>query len=186
MSLSQSIQTQARPKAWEWLPWLKVLSERAALDARGRKLRASREETLDKLLGGSMEEELSRSPYKLQALLTVHGHAYAMCGAGHLGSWSLCVSISFHGVLRGDLARALPPSQLLPAWRRQRRRTASGNFSLCFSGATTDDAISSVVVDRDTLRHLLAPRPKVPKLPKTLLPRKEDCKDPSSARSIAV
>ena len=46
-------------------------------------------------------------------------------------------------------------------------------FSLCFSGAATlDDAITSVVVDRDMLRHLLVARPKMPKAVKT--PRKEE------------
>ncbi|CAE7201480.1 unnamed protein product [Symbiodinium microadriaticum] len=36
-------------------------------------------------------------------------------------------------------------------------------FGLCYVGETLDDALSSVAVDGDLLRHLLMPRPKMPK-----------------------
>ena len=36
-------------------------------------------------------------------------------------------------------------------------------FGLCFAGSTLGDAVRTVAVDRNLLRHLLAPRPKFPK-----------------------
>ena len=155
MPFLQTIQTQANQKAGEWLPWRKVLSERATLDARGHKQRSSREEALDKLLGGpaeeELEQELSPSPFRLQTLLTVRGHAYAMCGAGHLGSWSLHVSrfLEFYAATVGEHFR--PPN--LAEAEEAEQQTTREIFSLCFSGASLDDAISSVVVDRDMLRQ---------------------------------
>ena len=138
--------------------------------------RSLREEALDKLLGGSAEEELeqelSPSPFRLQTLLTVRGHAYAMCGVGHLWSWSLCVSrfMEFYAATVGEHFRPPNLAEAEEADQQARRE----NLSLCFSGASLDDAISSVVVDRDMLRHLLVPRPKLPKPPKMPSVRRED------------
>ncbi|CAE7342270.1 CELA2A, partial [Symbiodinium sp. CCMP2456] len=38
-------------------------------------------------------------------------------------------------------------------------------FNLCFDGASLDDALNHVVVERDLLRHLLMPQPKTQKQP---------------------
>ena len=38
-------------------------------------------------------------------------------------------------------------------------------FGLCYSGASLDDALSTVTIDRDMLRSLLMPRPKIEKPP---------------------
>ena len=38
-------------------------------------------------------------------------------------------------------------------------------FGLCYSGASLDDALSTMTIDRDMLRSLLMPRPKIEKPP---------------------
>ena len=50
-------------------------------------------------------------------------------------------------------------------------------FTLCLRGAKLDDAISTVVLDRDMLRHLLAPRPKLPTLLNSGAKRGRDVND---------
>ena len=85
VSLLQLVQNQCTQKAWEWLPWKKLLSEKAALELHSRRPRSAKEDAFEQLLlnaGGGFDEEwdmdLSPSPFRLQQMLTVRGHAYAM------------------------------------------------------------------------------------------------------------
>ena len=81
-----------------------------------------------------MGHDLSPSPFRLQQMLTVRGHAYAMSGAGHLGSWSLYVAhfMEFYAAPAGEHFRAPNLSEAEEADQQATREI----FSLCISGAT--------------------------------------------------
>ena len=102
-------------------------------------------------------------PFKIQvqALLQVRSFAFAMVGACHLGSWNLYVHkfMDFYTADPGEHFR-FPTVQEAEQADRQAVREV---FSLCFAGSTLDDALNTVAFERDMLRHLLLPRPKLPK-----------------------
>ena len=92
LGLLQCVQSQCKSKAWTWIPWKRLLSEEAALDVQARRATRKRDmvEVVAEAAGLCSDEwdlDLSASPYKVQTLLSVRAHAYAMSEAGHLHSW---------------------------------------------------------------------------------------------------
>ena len=95
LGLLQCVQSQCKSKAWTWIPWKRLLSEEAALDVQARRATRKRDmvEVVAETAGLCSDEsdlDLSASPYKVQTLLSVRAHAYAMPEAGqagHLRSW---------------------------------------------------------------------------------------------------
>ena len=95
LGLLQCVQSQCKSKAWTWIPWKRLLSKKAALDVQAR--RATRKHDMAEvvaeaagLCSDEWDLDLSASPYKVQTLLSVRAHAYAMPEAGqagHLRPW---------------------------------------------------------------------------------------------------
>ena len=143
-------------------PWKKVLSEKVASALEDRKPALG---PLEILCGATVEEQLDRefsnAPFPILQLLTVRGHAYAMVGSGHLGSWTLYNNrfMKFYIQEPGPHLRYCSAQEAEEADQAAMREV----FNLCFAGASIDDALHSIAVDRDMLRSLLMPRPKVDK-----------------------
>ena len=76
-----TIKQQCAQKAWEWLPWRKVLSEEQAMRLK-EKRSASKLEMVDLLAHASGIWEES-----MENLLLVRAHAFAFCGHGHMNLW---------------------------------------------------------------------------------------------------
>ena len=176
MTLLNQVKAQADSKSWDWIPWKKLLSEKMAAAMRGRRKPEPAEAFMEALACGAgfYEEqydlELSSAPYQVLALLQVRSHAYAMLEACHLGSWALYNSRFMEYYTRdcGDHFRFLTVSEAEEADQLALREV----FGLCYAGSSLDDALSTVAVDRDMLRHLLMPRPKVAKQPRDKEPLK--------------
>jgi hypothetical protein len=157
------VKTQHDNKAWDWLPWKKVLSEKVASALKGKKPALG---PLEVLCGANVEEqldrELSNQPFPILQLLTVRGHAYAMVGSGHLGSWTLYNNrfMKFYTQVPGPHLRFCSAQEAEEADQAAMREV----FNLCYAGSSIDDALHSIAVDRDMLRSLLMPRPKLEKL----------------------
>ena len=78
--------------------------------------------------------------------------------AAHLGSWAL-----YSAKFMGYYTKKPPAFQRGPngAEAEEADRTCLAEvFGLCFNGATMDNALRQVVVERDMLRNLLGPQPK--------------------------
>ena len=157
------VKTQHDNKAWDWLPWKKVLSEKVASALKDKKPALG---PLEVLCGANVEEqldrELSNQPFPILQLLTVRGHAYAMVGSGHLGSWTLYNNrfMKFYTQVPGPHLRFCSAQEAEEADQAAMREV----FNLCYAGSSIDDALHSIAVDRDMLRSLLMPRPKLEKL----------------------
>ena len=167
MSYLQLVQPQVSQKAWEWVLWKKMLSEKAANAVRERKADKERDAIAEYLMAASgvqaeqWDLDLSPSPFKVQGLLYVRAHAFAMCGACHLGSWSLYIS-KFLEFYTADVGEHFRPPTVQEAEEAD-KAAMQEVFTLCFAGSSLDDALSNIAVDRDLLRHFLVPRPKLPK-----------------------
>ena len=163
MTFLQCIHAQCIGKNWEWVPWRRVLSDAASLEVKAQ--RVSTDMNLMHLVAESMgipkEEhaaELPCSAFKIQCLLETRGNAYAMCKAARLGSWAL-----YSAKFMGYYTKKPPAFQRGPngAEAEEADRTCLAEvFDLCFNGATMDNALHQVVVERDMLRSLLGPQPK--------------------------
>ena len=93
-----------------------------------------------------------------------------MVGAAHLGSWQLYNNkfLEYYTKDVGEHFRFPNVSEAEEADQQAMREI----FSLCFNGVNLDDALSSVAVDRDMLRQLLFPRPKLSLKPREKEPLK--------------
>ena len=167
MSYLQFVQSQVAQKAWEWVPWKKMLSDKAANAVRERKTDKGRDAVAEYLMVASgvqaeqWDLDLSPPPFKVQGLLYVRALAFAMCGACHLGSWSLYIS-KFLELRTADLGEHFRPLTVQEAEDAD-RAAMHEVFTLCFSGSSLDDALSNIAVDTDLLRHFLVLRPTLPK-----------------------
>ena len=164
LGLLQCVQNQASSKAWEWVPWKRLLSDKAAAEVQARRSRTPHNEVLEFLCVSAglheleWDQDLPASPYKLQLILQTRAHVYAMVNACHLGNFNLYTAkfLDFYTSAPGEGFR--PPSA---AEAEEADKTALNEiFSLCFGGASLDDAISTIINDRDLLRYLLMARPK--------------------------
>eukprot|EP00435_Cladocopium_sp_Y103_P069545 s709_g33.t1 len=165
MSFLNTVKNQHDNKAWDWVPWKKVLSEKVASTLKEGKNPIY---SLEALMLASCQEDvldrdISSAPYPILQRLQVRAHAYAMVGSGHLGSWNLYNSrfMKFYTNDPGPHFRFCTAQEAEEADQCALREV----FGLCFAGATLDDALSTVAVDRDMLRSLLMPRPKLEKPP---------------------
>jgi len=142
------VKAQHDNKAWDWFPWKKVLSEKVASALKDKKPALG---PLEVLCGANVEEqldrELSNQPFPILQLLTVRGHAYAMVGSGHLGSWTLYNNrfMKFYTQVPGPHLRFCSAQEAEEADQAAMREV----FNLCYAGSSIDDALHSIAVDRD-------------------------------------
>jgi hypothetical protein len=133
------VKTQHDNKAWDWLPWKKVLSEKVASALKDKKPALG---PLEVLCGANVEEqldrELSNQPFPILQTLTVRGHAYAMVGSGHLGSWTLYNNrfMKFYTQVPGPHLRFCSAQEAEEADQAAMREV----FNLCYAGSSIDDA----------------------------------------------
>ena len=167
MSLLHTVKAQTDGKAWDWIPWKRLLSEKAAIAVKERRPKGVQDSFMEALaLGaGCFEEqwdrELSGAPYAVQAILQVRANAYAMLGAAHLTSWAMYNArfLEYYTKDPGEHFRYMSVAEAEESDQQALREI----FGLCYAGASLDDSINTVVTDRDMLRHLMMPRPKVSK-----------------------
>ena len=168
MALLSRVKAQQESKAWEWISWKKLLSEKAVTAVKGRRKAGPQDSFMEALACGAgffeeqYDKEISGAPFQVQALLQVRAHAYSMVNASHLGSWALYNThfMEYYTQECGDHYRFLTAAEAEEADQLALREV----FGLCYSGASLDDALSTVAVDRDMLRHVLMLRPKVPRV----------------------
>ena len=176
LSLLNAVYAQKLHGTWDWIPWKKILSEKGASSVKGRRSGDAKESFLDALAFGAgfcedqWDKELSAAPFHVQGLLQIRAHAYSMVGAAHLGSWQLYNNkfLEYYTKDVGEHFRFPNVSEAEEADQQAMREI----FSLCFNGVNLDDALSSVAVDRDMLRQLLFPRPKLSLKPREKEPLK--------------
>ena len=178
MGCLQAIHTQSLGKRWEWVPWKRILSEDASVEIRAKKSQSSQDDLL-KVIASSLEvlreereDEVVGSAYRIQHILEARSNACAMCNACPLGSWQAYVKrfLCYYTKKPADSMR--PPSG--QEAEEADRAALTEIFELCFAGSSLDDAIHSVAVERDHLRHLLMAMPKIQKPEKP--PRREEMK----------
>ena len=88
----QIIKSQCSNRSWEWTPWRKIISETAAVKLYDKKKYSKPTDAWEYVAqcagwGQDELEEVSASPFKVEKLLYVRGHAYGMLGCGHPHSW---------------------------------------------------------------------------------------------------
>ena len=105
------------------------------------------------------DREIPAAPYRVHELLQVRANCYAMVGACHLGNWALYAQkfMEFYTMEPGTHCRYPNIQEAEDADQAALREV----FRLCYGGATLDDALATVAIDRDMLRQLLQPRPKL-------------------------
>eukprot|EP00435_Cladocopium_sp_Y103_P046226 s1410_g13.t1 len=148
MSLLHAVYVQQQRKAWDWIPWKKIMSEKAASVVKGRRSVDAKDSFMEALAFGAgfyeehWDKELSGAPFQVQNLLQIRAHAYSMVGACHLGSWALYINkfMEYYTKEAGEHFRFPNVSEAEEADQLALREI----FSLCFSGASFDDAISTV------------------------------------------
>lgn len=98
MPLLNSIKAQQDSKAFDCVPWRKLLSEKGATSVKDRKGEQAKDKRLE-VLGISYgladerwDREISGAPFHVEQLLQLRANAYAMVGAWHLGSWPLYIT----------------------------------------------------------------------------------------------
>ena len=136
-----TIKQQCAQKAWEWLPWRKILSEEQAMKLK-EKRSAAKLDVVDLLAHASgiweesMEGEVGASPWKLQNLLLVRAHAFAFCGHGHMNLWWAYVDAFISAYTRSP-----PDGFRQPAIQEAEeadRRVLQEIFHLLYKGWTMD------------------------------------------------
>lgn len=166
-----TIKQQCAQKAWEWLPWRKVLSEEQAMRLMRLKEKrsASKLEMVDLLAHASgiweesMEGEVGASPWKLQNLLLVRAHAFAFCGHGHMNLWWAYVDAFISAYTRSP-----PDGFRQPAIQEAEeadRRVLQEIFHLLYKGWTMDKALQCVIKEREAFRTQLVCMPRVSRKP---------------------
>ena len=168
LSLLQSVHTQCKTKSWSWIPWRRILSEEAALDVQSR--RATRKQDMAEIVAeaaGLCSDEwdldLSASPLRVQTILTVRAHAYAMAEGGHLHSWMAYVNklMQYYTRRPGVGLRAPSPAEAEEA----DKEILCEVFRMVYhDGVSMDDALQSIVRE-DLFRVKLMPVLKVPPPP---------------------
>lgn len=165
MSLLNLVQAQKLQGAYDWIPWKKLLSEKAASLVKGRKPVDVKDRFVEALAFGvglcdeEWDREIPAAPYRVRELLQVRANCYAMVGACHLGNWALYAQkfMEFYTMEPGTHCRYPNIQEAEDADQAALREV----FRLCYGGATLDDALATVAIDRDMLRQLLQPRPKL-------------------------
>lgn len=108
-----------------------------------------------------LDVEVGPSPFKLQGLLTVRAVAYAFCDCGHYSLWMKYVEAFVSACTRAPPDGFRPPS--VAEAEEADRHVLLEIFRLMFKGKGADEAISSVICDRDAFRSLLVCVPRVVK-----------------------
>ena len=159
----QRIKSQRSSQSWEWTPWRKNISEAAAVKLHDKKKQSKPSDAWEYVAqcagwGQDELEDVSASPFKVEKLLSVRGHAYSMMGCGHPHSWHEYISqfISLYSETPSEGYRMPNVKEAEEA----DRLAMGGFFKLLFKGHRADDALHTVVKERDVLRRLLFCPPK--------------------------
>eukprot|EP00434_Breviolum_minutum_P007958 symbB.v1.2.007019.t1/scaffold427.1/size208084/1 len=140
---------QCAQKAWEWLPWRKVLSEEQAMKLK-EKRSASKLEMVDLLAhaSGIWEESME---------------GFAFCGHGHMNLWWAYVDAFISAYTRSP-----PDGFRQPAIQEAEeadRRVLQEIFHLLYKGWTMDKALQCVIKEREAFRTQLVCVPRVSRKP---------------------
>ena len=141
MSLPNLAKQQHDSKAWERK---KILSEKVASGLKDRKLHGNRWKPFWRTARVKSRSWIETSPMPLTPSCSC-----CKCGRTPM-PWLALSSLPFCAAQEAEEARSV---------RRAR------SVWLCYSGASLDDALSTMTIDRDMLRSLLMPRPKIEKPP---------------------
>lgn len=153
-----------------------VSSEKAASVVKGRRKQVVQDTFMEAVALGSglyeqqWDRELSSAPWQVQGLLQTWAHAYAMHGSGMSCGLLVVVHQQVHAVLHHGSEGFRFPT--VHEAENADQAAMCEVFSLCFADASFDDALSTVAVDRDMLRRLLFPRPKLQIKPREREPLK--------------
>ena len=106
--------------------------------------------------GGAQDEleEVGASPFKVEKLLYVRGHAYSMLGCGHPHFWHEYFRSSWVCTRRLRLKGTAMPNVKV---------AMAEFFELLLNGTTADDALHTILKECDVLRRLLCCPPKLPR-----------------------
>ena len=162
----QCIKSQCSSQSWEWTPWRKIISEAAAVKLHDKKKQSKPSDAWEYVAqwarwGQDELEDVSASPFKVEKLLSVQGHACSMLGCGHPHSWHEYISqfISLYSETPSEGYRMPNVKEAEEA-----DGLAMGEFfKLLLKGRKADDALHTVVKERDVLRRLLFCPPKAAK-----------------------
>jgi hypothetical protein len=150
------IKQQCAQKAWEWIPWRKIVSEQHALqikDKRSAGKSLDLVEVLEQasgLLDQTAELEVGPSPFRLQNLLMVRANAFAFCNTGHLKLWNAYVNSFIEAYTRHVPEGFRPPS--VSEAEEADRRVLLEVFRLVYKGWSMDSALQSVIGETDLFR----------------------------------
>ena len=148
---------QAASKSWEWLGWKRILSEEHVGQTRERKRGNQSLDVVDLLAHAAglvhdeLDVDLGVSAYRVEKLLSVCSHAYCMCGAGHLSSWTL-YSLYIQAFMA--LYTKKPPKGFR-APNIQEAEEADKTAMCAVFELFEGDAFATIVTDRGMLRSLL-------------------------------
>ena len=162
-----TISQQCSMRAWEWIPWRRIVSEEQALRQKEKRGAGKQLDLVDViaqvhgLSGDCLDAEVGPSPFKLQALLTVRAVAFAFCDCGHYSLWMKYVEAFVNAYTRTPPDGFRPPS--VAEAEEADRHVLLEIFRLMFKGQGVDEAISSVICDRDAFRSLLVCVPRIVK-----------------------
>ena len=167
LHLLHTISQQCCSRAWEWIPWRRIVSEEQALRQKEKRSAGKQLDLVEVIAQahGLSEEgldvEVGPSPFKLQGLLTVRAVAYAFCDCGHYSLWMKYVEAFMNAYTRTPPDGFRPPS--VAEAEEADRHVLLEIFRLMFKSKGADEAISSVICDRDAFRSLLVCVPRVVK-----------------------
>ena len=106
-----TIQQQQADKLWEWLPWRRILSEEQLLEVKSRRSRSGADAAPDE-----WDLEITGAALRVQHLLEMRSHAFAMVGACHLHTVGWCMSRNSSRCAHANLRTCS-----VPRLRRKRR-----------------------------------------------------------------
>jgi hypothetical protein len=161
------IKQQCAQKAWEWIPWRRIVSEEHALQKRTNAQRGSLWiwlkfwRRLQGLLDQTAELEVGPSPFRLQNLLMVRANAFAFCNTGQLKLRNAYVN-SFIEAYTRHVPEGFRPPSVCEAEEAD-RRVLLEVFRLVYKGWSMDSALQSVFGERDLFRQYLVCMPRAVK-----------------------
>jgi hypothetical protein len=171
MPLLNAVQLQVSRKAWEFIPWKKLLSEGRVVEVRKQKQESAEKNfellTVMARAAGVHEEESwesapSGSHERVRDLLSTRAAAYAMTGACHWCSWTYYIDRFLQFYKKKSSSGHRGPS--VEEAEEADREATQEVFDRCFQGSSLDDALYDVAITKDMLRGLLVQRAK-PVLP---------------------
>ncbi len=174
LGLLNTVMLQVTRKAWETIPWRKILSEGRVLELRKQKEAGAngREKDWDLLqivakAAGVQEEdswefEPSGAHEKVRDLLMTRAVAYVFLGACHWGSWTYYINAFMKYYKKKPSSTSLRGPNVQEAEDAD-QEAMQEVFDMCFNGTSLDDALYDVAITKDFFRNgCLRPQMKLP------------------------